>query len=213
MMQVQVLILHECVLPERKSKGAHRRIPSCVLVMTPKQTIHQARIGNDTENSQEDHQQGEPWPSCRPKPARQRRYWYQDRNSGAEMDKETTPHKSLGYRPLILKPALNALMLPAICPLWEKKRRSNPNSSPVCSKQRPDVHTKQKTGQSLSILTTGPCRKSWNLLTSLSQELKLFDKWTLEHQEYNRHHHPFPLLPPPNKERMRYHHLQNKKRL
>jgi len=67
------LILHERVLPERKSRYAHRRIPSCVMVMTPNQTIHQGRMSNDTENSQEDHNQGEPWSKCRPKPARQRR--------------------------------------------------------------------------------------------------------------------------------------------
>jgi len=51
--QVQALILHECILPERKNEGAHNRVLSSVLVMTPKQTIHQGWMSDDTENSQE----------------------------------------------------------------------------------------------------------------------------------------------------------------
>jgi len=63
-----------------------------------------------------------------------------------------------------------------------KEKGSNPNFSPVCSDQRLDVQTKKKISYSLSILTAGPRRKSWNLLTSPLQELKLFDKQTSKHQ-------------------------------
>ena len=49
---IQVLILHECVLPERKN-GAHHRARTCVLVMTPKQAIHQSWMSGDIENSQD----------------------------------------------------------------------------------------------------------------------------------------------------------------
>ena len=51
---IQVLILHECVLPKRKSDEAHRRAPSCVLMMTLKQTVRRSWISDDIENSQEE---------------------------------------------------------------------------------------------------------------------------------------------------------------
>jgi len=43
--------LHECILLEQKSKGAHCHVPSRVLGMTLKQTIYQGRMSDDTENS------------------------------------------------------------------------------------------------------------------------------------------------------------------
>jgi len=36
---IQVLVLYVCVLPKRKSRGAHCRVPNNILVMTPKQAI------------------------------------------------------------------------------------------------------------------------------------------------------------------------------
>ena len=47
---IQILILHECVLPERKSGRAHHRASSCTLVMIPKQAIYQSQMSDDTEN-------------------------------------------------------------------------------------------------------------------------------------------------------------------
>ena len=47
--------------------------PSCVLVISSKQTIHEGRTSEDIEISQEDHQQGELRLNCRSKPARRRR--------------------------------------------------------------------------------------------------------------------------------------------
>jgi len=64
---------------------------------------------------------------------------YQDCNSRAEKDKEVAPYKSTGDLPLIPEPSLNTLMILATCSLQGKKGESNPNFSPVCSNQRPDI--------------------------------------------------------------------------
>ena len=145
-------------------------------------------------------------PVGRPHPKGKGGYWCQDCNSRAETDKAAIPHKSIKDQPLILEPVSNAHILPTLCSLQEKKIRSNPNFYPICSDQRPDMQTKQKIGHSLSIPTTGFRHKVWDYLMSTSQEPKLLDKQTPEHQECNSHHHPLPLLPPLNEVWRRHRH-------
>jgi len=48
-------------------------------------------------------------------------YLCQDCNSGAETDKEATPHESTGDWVLVPEPSSNTLMLPATCLLQGKK--------------------------------------------------------------------------------------------
>jgi len=78
--QVQVLILQDCVLPKRKSGGVHCRVPSCVPVMTLKQTIHQGWMSDNTENSREATSKKNCAPNRILKPVRRGRYQCQDCN-------------------------------------------------------------------------------------------------------------------------------------
>jgi len=84
-MQVQVLILHESVLSERKSRGIYYRAPSYVLVMIPKQTIHQGQMNDDTDNSQEGTSKKNHVLNFRLNPIRQEGYRCQDCNPKDEL--------------------------------------------------------------------------------------------------------------------------------
>ena len=130
--QVQVLILHVCVLLERKSRGTYSHVPNCVLVMTPKQTIHQDLMIYDTRTRRKTTRKENRDQITEQNLQDEGGYLCQDH-------KEATFHKSTGDRPLIPKPSSNTPYAPCYMLTARKERGSNPNFFPVCSIQRADI--------------------------------------------------------------------------
>ena len=125
--------------------------PSCVLVMTPKKTIHQGRKSNDTENSQEG-------ASRETSLERREGYQCQDRNFGAMTDKEAAPHKSTDGRPQRPESTSNAFMLSALCSLQGKKRGQSPTCASLLWSESRRVD-QAKARHFLSMPTAGPRHK------------------------------------------------------
>ena len=102
-----------------KNRGAHYHVPSRVLVMTPKQAIHQSRTSNNTENSP---------PARRTVTKLQTKACKMKEDTYAKIvipeqrrTRRRHPIRAQTINPLILEPSSNTLMFCATCLLQGKK--------------------------------------------------------------------------------------------